>query len=128
MDFNSFKKTVQTFGSCRDRWETNDPASADILAKTEEGKAIVHTEKTLDDKLDTFCPPVCIDLTDRLYTVIINEKTQRQFFLFVRYSAWLSLLFMIGGFCLGWYQTQQDYINTQSYFDTIFDPTFDINY
>ena len=128
MDFNSFKKTVQTFGACRDRWETNDPETANILAISNAGTSIVHTEKMLDDKLDMFCPPDCHDLADRLYTAVINETAQKQFLLFVRYSAWFSLLFMIGGFYLGWYQTQQDFVDTQSYFDTLFAPTFDINY
>ena len=121
MDFNSFKKMVQTFGSCRSRWETDDIDSAAAWAESDEGAGVIRAERLLDDKLNLICPPACGNLAERLYTAVMNEKTQRQFLLFVRYSTWFSLLFMIGGFCLGWFQTHQDYVNTQSYFDTIFD-------
>lgn len=121
MDFNSFKKTVQTFGSRRDRWETDDIESARGWAETGEGAAVIRAERLLDDKLDALCPPAVRSLANRLYAAILNEKTQRQLFLFWRYSAWLSLLFMIGGFYLGWHQTHRDYVNTQSYFDALFD-------
>ena len=124
MNFNSFKKMVQTFGSCRDRWETDDIDSAAAWTESAEGAGVIRAERLLDAKLDLFCPPVCSHLADRLYATIVNEKTQRQIFLLLRYSTWLSLLFIISGFCLGWYQTHQDYVNTQSYFDTMFDISY----
>lgn len=124
MTFDDFKKMVQTFGtSCR-RWETDDTGSCAIFSKSDQGIALIKTEKQLDDCLDLICPPICNGLADRLYSAIINEKTRHQIILFWRYSTFLSLLLMIGGFYLGWYQTHQDYMNTQSYFDTI----FDVNY
>lgn len=120
MDFNSFKKIVQTFGSASMHWETDDASIYD-WEKSVAGSEIIKKERCLDKKLDLVCPPSCDLLVDRLYTAIINDNTRQQFFLFLRYSKWLSLLFVISGFCLGWYQTHQDYVNTQSYFDTIFD-------
>lgn len=124
MDFDSFKKMVQTFGASCARWETNDAEAAAVWAKSGVGTGIIKTEQQLDNKLDLICAPPCGLLADRLYAAVMNEKTQRQIFLFLRYSTWLSLLLMIGGFWLGWYQTQQDYVNTQSYFDTIFDVSY----
>ena len=124
MDFNSFQKMVQTFGACRARWETKEFEAASAWAETPRGADIIRSEQKLDERLNLFRPPVCAGLSDRLYAALLNERTQRQFLFILRYSTWLSLLFMIGGFCLGWYQTRQVYINTQSYFDTL----FDINY
>ena len=124
MNFNSFKKMVQTFGSCRNRWETDDIDSAAAWAESGAGAGVIRAERLLDDKLDLICPSVCDNLAGRLYTAIMNEKMQRQFLLFIRYSTWFSLLFMSGGFFLGWYQTHQDYVNTQSYFDTMFDISY----
>lgn len=124
MNLKTFERIVQTFGASCSRWETNDLDAVSALAQSDNGKTLIRTEQLLDNKLDLLCVPTNTLLAERLYTTIVNEKTKNQILLFLRYSTWLSLLFMIGGFYLGWYQTHQDYLNTQSYFDTI----FDINY
>lgn len=82
MNFNSFKKMVQTFGSCRDRWETDDIDSAAAWTESAEGAGVIRAERLLDDKLDLICPPVCSHLADRLYATIVNEKHNGRSFCF----------------------------------------------
>ncbi len=125
MDFDRFKTIIQTFGASPCRWETTDLESAVDWIDCEQGKTFIQEQKKIDGYLDLLQPPACPFLSEKIYNAVMNEMTQRQIFLFLRYSTLLSFLFMIGGFCLGWYQTQQDYINTQSYFTTLFnDITF----
>ena len=124
MNLKTFERIVQTFGASCSRWETNDLDAVSALAQSDNGKTLIRTEQLLDNKLDLLCVPTNTLLAERLYTTIVNEKTKNQILLFLRYSTWLSLLFMIGGFYLGWYQTHQDYLNTQSYFDTMFDISY----
>ncbi len=124
MTFDKFKQMIQTFGASSCRWETDDIASCRIFSKSNQGIKLLESEKRLDEQLDILVPPICVGLADRLYAAVVNERVRHQILLFWRCSTFLSLLLMIGGFYLGWYQTHQDYMNTQSYFDTL----FDINY
>lgn len=123
MDLTSFTKLVQTFGAAPERWNTPEHEAALQLAGTPQGADLLKQEKRLDDKLDLFQAPSCDKLCERLYASIINDKSQRLIFLFLRQATWISLLFMIGGFYFGWYQTHEDYVNTTSYFNQMFDET-----
>ncbi|MBR1777583.1 MAG: hypothetical protein IJ752_03230 [Alphaproteobacteria bacterium] len=125
MDFDSFAQMIQTFGASAARWETDQPEATAQWAKTRKGAKLLQAEKILDTELDSLQPPLCTGLIERIQSVVMNEKTQRQIVLFWRISPWVSFLFMIGGFYMGWYQNHQDFINTQSYFTTMFE---DLNY
>lgn len=121
MTTDSFAQIIQTFGADAAHWETERFDQIKAWTETEEGKRILQTEKELDDCLNLVQPPVCTGLIDKIQAIITNEKTQRQILLFWKISPWISFACMIGGFYLGWYQNHQDYINTQSYFSTMFD-------
>ena len=122
MTFDSFAQTVQTFGASPSRWETDE---INAWATTEEGFNLLQTEKELDDQLDLVQPPACAGLIERIQVAVMNEKAQRQILLFWKISPWISFLFMIGGFYLGWYENHLNYANTQSYFSTMFDTFYE---
>lgn len=76
----------------------------------------------LNAMLDLWRVPDCGELAARIYAAAAADKRLRQqVFVFWRYSAVFSAVFMIGGFCFGLYSSHLDHLNTQSYFDTIFD-------
>ena len=124
MDFDSFAQMIQTFGASASRWETDQAEEAVKWAKTREGAALLRKEKALDNKLDTVQPPFYPDLINRIQSVVMNEKAQRQIVLFWRISPWISFLFLIVGFYMGWHQNHQDFVNTQNYFTTMFDDLY----
>ncbi len=122
MNFDEFKKTVQTFGSDPKKW--SDSESRPFFPALSGNEAAVWTEeRRLDDKLNLFCPPFNPGLSERLYAAIINEQNKHLFFVFLRYSAVISLLFLICGFYIGWQDAELNYANTQSYFNDMFDYT-----
>ena len=123
MDFDSFAKTIQTFGSNPDRWET-DQSQINAWAKTD-GSDVLKTEKALDDLLNLVQPPVCAGLTERIQSFVINEALRGQLLIFKRFAPWISLCCLIGGFYLGWYQNHLNNVNTQSYFETMFDTFYE---
>ena len=123
MDFDSFAKTIQTFGADPDRWET-DQSQINAWVKTG-GSDVLKTEKTLDDLLNLVQPPVCAGLTERIQSFVINETLRGQFLIFKRFAPWISLCCLIGGFYLGWYQNLLNNVNTQSYFETMFDTFYE---
>ncbi|GEM_PF-3324897 len=76
----------------------------------------------LNAMLDLWRVPDCGELAARIYAAVTaDERLRRQVFVFWRYSAVFSAAFMIGGFCFGLYSSHLDCLNTQSYFNTIFD-------
>lgn len=124
MDFDSFAKTVQTFGADPERWNTDRKDAMNLWATTD-GANILQTEKALDDLLDTIQPPDCTGLTERIQSFVLNEALRGQILIFRRFAPWISLCCLIGGFCLGWYQNHLNDINTQSYFETMFDTFYE---
>lgn len=125
MTFDSFAKTVQTFGSDPDRWETEQRDDIVKWTQTDEGRSVLRQEKELDEQLNLLQPPPCSGLIDKIQSAIIQDKAKSQILLFWRISPWISVLCILCGFYLGWHQSQQNYINMQSYFSTMFD---DFNY
>lgn len=87
--------------------------------------SVPEEEKELNACLDMIQPPDCTGLTDKILSAVLLEKAKSQMLLFWRVSPWISVLCILCGFYLGWYQSHQDYINAQSYFSTMFD---DFNY
>ena len=124
MDTKLFEQTLQTFGASPSHWETEQKDELVAWGKTD-GAEIMRQEKDLDDCLNLLVPPVCDNLTEKIQALVINEKIQRQIVLFWKISPWISFLFMVCGFSLGWYQHHLDYINTQSYFNTMFDTFYE---
>lgn len=103
MTFDRFKNILRHSGAA-------DPVPAD------DGDA------KLNAMLDLWRVPDCGELAARIYAAAAADKRLRQqVFVFWRYSAVFSAVFMIGGFCFGLYSSHLDHLNTQSYFDTIFD-------
>mgnify|MGYP006919059175 FL=1 len=103
MTFDRFKNILRRSGAA-------DPVSAG------DGDA------KLNAILDLWRVPDCGELTARIYAAVTaDERLRRQVFVFWRYSAVFSAAFMIGGFCFGLYSSHLDRLNTQSYFNTIFD-------
>ena len=124
MDFDSFSKTVQTFGADPARWETDQTDAMNVWAATD-GATVLKTEKALDDLLNLVQPPDCQGLAGRIQALVFNEALRGQILIFRRIAPWISLCCLIGGFCLGWYQNHLNDINTQSYFETMFDTFYE---
>lgn len=127
MNTDSFKRTVQTFGSNPIRWPEKQAAYASYLS-SHSGVAslIMAEEKPLDDALDMFKAPLNPGLSERVYAAIINEQNKHHFFVFLRFSTVLSLLLLICGFYLGWQDAHQNFTNTQSYFSDMFNYTLNV--
>lgn len=123
MNLTSFKQMVQTFGANPKRWETENVEEAFGFAAMPAAASALAVEQNLDEKLDLFSVPFCDNLNQRLFSAIMNETGRKYFFFFIRQATWISLLFMIGGFYLGWHGSQQKMLNTESYFSAMFDVT-----
>ena len=124
MNTESFEKTVRTFGASPSRWETEQTDELAEWARTD-GKEIAREEQTLDNALNLVAVPEDVSLTDRIQQLVAKETMRRQIVLFWKISPWISFTFMLCGFSLGWYQHHLDYINMQSYFDTLFDTVYE---
>lgn len=123
MNITSFTRMVQTFGSDPKRWESDDIENAESFAATPMAAEITAEEAKLDKRLDLFSVPFRDNLNERLYAAIMSETGRKFMFLFIRHSTWISLLFMIGGFYLGWRGSHQHIQNEENYFRTMFDVT-----
>lgn len=122
MNFDAFRKNVQTFGSDPKKWPGCENPSFSLALSGNEA-ALWTEERRLDDRLNLFSPPFNPGLSERLFAAIVNEQNRRLFFVFLRYSAAVSLLLMICGFYIGWQNAEMNYANTQSYFNDMFDYT-----
>lgn len=115
-DFQTFKQTVQTYGSRPflnglDGTEKLNGAFAAVFAE----------EQALDDALDLYEPPFDRTLADRLMKTIVTEQNMRMLFVFVKRSAWLCLITAICGFCFGYVESREAYAATAEYFNDMFD-------
>lgn len=124
MDTKLFAQTVQTFGASPSRWETDQKDALADWGKTD-GAEMMQEEMELDKALDLVVPPDCTGLSDRIQKIIAAETMQRQIVLFWKISPWVSFLFMVCGFSLGWYQHYLNHLSVQNYFNTLFDTFYE---
>lgn len=78
------------------------------------------TDTELNSMLDQWVVPEHDGLNDRIFARAMREKAPRVWVMFLRHCTWLSIAFMVGGFCFGKYASAADYQHAADYFDTLF--------
>lgn len=78
------------------------------------------TDTQLDALLNQYAVPDSKGLIDEIFMRAMRERAPKLWLFFVKKCAWLSVVFLIGGFCFGSYANAADYRNAAQYLDTLY--------
>jgi len=78
------------------------------------------TDTQLDALLNQYTVPDSASLSDEIFIRAMRERAPKLWLFFVKNCTWLSVAFLIGGFCFGSYANAADYQNAAAYLDTLY--------